>query len=615
MEESAGRRRRDIEFAPIALDRVDHAPLDFLTVTLGSHADASIGELGGKLGKYQLIRRLAMGGMAELFLARATAIHGFEKVVVLKRILPQHAENDDFIRMFLAEARLAATLHHPNIVQVYDIGEDNGTYFFTMEYVQGVDLRKLVRSARKKSMALPLEHILHVIMGMAAGLNHAHEKVGLDGKALGIVHRDVSPSNVLVTFEGDVKIVDFGIAKAATAQVATIAGTLKGKIPYMSPEQCRGEAVDRRSDIFSIGTLLWELTTGTRLFAGDNEFAILNRVAKGDVPTPSSIRPDYPPELEAIVMKALQADPEHRYKSALDLQIDLEDFSREARLPVSSARLGRFMMDLCAEENAKIASQLAAERDEATTVPQPVLNATAVVSTPAANEPMAGVPVPGSAPGVSPAGLAESGSDLTPSELRGAPLMPTPGPADYGSSVTEVPVDVVPGQTKPGVALAIVAGLVAILGLGAGGWYMFGGGAKDTSAKPKQVPKVIVAPNPIADPDDKDDDEPDEPPQTVNMDPVAPEADDGEVPPDPPNPPTAGVEGADEGSVAAEEPVIEVDDSAEGDDGGTQEDDGAGGSKSKRPNKRPKSPKPAPTPKTTKKKKPEWDPNVGIPGM
>src|SRR5262245_53551616 len=306
------------------------------------------GVQGALLGKYQLLRRIATGGMAELYLARATAIHGFEKLVCLKRILPQHAESDEFNRMFLDEARLAATLHHPNIVQVYDIGEEGN--FFTMEYVQGQDLRKLVRAARKADRALPLEHILHIVLGIAAGLHHAHEKIGTDGRPLGIVHRDVSPSHVLVTYEGGVKIVDFGIAKAATARTSTIAGTLKGKIPYMSPEQCRGESVDRRSDIFSIGTLLWELTTGARLFTGENEFGIINRVAAGVVPLPTTVRPDYPPELEAIVMRALTGDRDQRYNTALDLQIDLEDFAREARLPVSSARMSKFMRELFAEE-------------------------------------------------------------------------------------------------------------------------------------------------------------------------------------------------------------------------------------------------------------------------
>jgi len=318
------------------------------------------------IGKYQLVRRVATGGMAEIFLARAKSIQGFEKLVVLKRILPQHAESEEFIQMFLAEARLAAALHHPNIVQVYDIGQEHGAFFFSMEYVQGQDLRTIVRSARKLKRAIPIEHILHIVMGVAGGLHHAHEMVGHDGKPLGIVHRDVSPSNVLVTYGGDVKLVDFGIAKAASAQVATIAGTLKGKIPYMSPEQCRGEPVDRRSDIFSIGTLLWELTTGRRLFSGDNEFAVLNRVAKGEVPKPSSVRPDYPEALEAIAMKALSAEPRGRYTTAQQMLIDLEDFAREYRLPVSSARMGLFMGELFEAEIKAAQRELAADSAEDT---------------------------------------------------------------------------------------------------------------------------------------------------------------------------------------------------------------------------------------------------------
>lgn len=408
---------------------------------------------GARLGKYQLIRRLATGGMAEIFLARAQAIHGFEKLVVLKRILPQHAQSEDFIRMFLAEARLAARLHHPNIVQVYDIGEEASTYFFTMEYVQGQDLRRLVRAARRKQTPIPLEHILHVIMGMAGGLHHAHEKMGSDGQPLGIVHRDVSPSNVLVTYDGDVKVVDFGIAKAAAAQVSTIAGTLKGKIPYMSPEQCRGEAVDRRSDIFSIGTLLWELTTGKRLFAGENEFAILNRVAKADVPPPSSIRPQYPPELEAIVMRALAMRPEDRYMTAIDLQIDLEDFAREARLPVSSARMGRFMRKLFEDDIRTTATELQSAP------PSAAPGGTMIV-----------------APGALEAGIA----DLTPSEVR-QHAAPTPGLAheDYNvGSGTDISVGSVPGRSR-GPAIAVGAGFLLTLGLGGGLWVMSSG---DTTA-------------------------------------------------------------------------------------------------------------------------------------
>lgn len=441
-----------------------------------------------QLGKYQLLRRIATGGMAELFLARATAIHGFEKLVVLKRILPQHAESDDFIRMFLAEARLAATLHHPNIVQVYDIGEDEGACFFTMEYVQGQDLRKLVRAARKAERALPLEHILHIVMGVAAGLHHAHEKLGIDGRPLGIVHRDVSPSNVLVTYEGGVKIVDFGIAKATSAQTATIAGTLKGKIPYMSPEQCRGEPVDRRSDIFSIGTLLWELTTGTRLFTGENEFATINRVAAGTVPLPTSVRPDYPPELEAIVMRALTADREHRYASALDLQIDLEDFAREARLPVSSARMAKFMRGLFEEEMRQTQQMLQVDRlDEQPTMPRPALS----------REVLLGAGLSGGGMAMEPESV-----ELTPSELRvhgahatvstSAPLLHGGFGAGSATDIHYVEEEPPPRSNRLAVALAMLAGMAGVLGISAVVWFFVLAPSEAKDKRPDLTPAVIV---------------------------------------------------------------------------------------------------------------------------
>ncbi len=422
-----------------------------------SRADQIVGERN-QLGKYQLIRRLATGGMAEIYLARATAIEGFEKIVVLKRILPQHAENDSFIRMFLAEARLAATLHHPNIVQVYDIGEDQGTYFFTMEYVQGVDLRRLASAARRAQRGLPLQHVLYTIAGVCAGLHYAHEKKDPAGRALGIVHRDVSPSNVLVTFDGGVKIVDFGIAKAAN--ITTTAGTLKGKIPYMSPEQCRSEQLDRRSDVFSIGTLLWELTTGVRLFRADSELAILSRVAQGDVTSPRAVRPDYPPALESIVMRALEPDLDRRYPSAQALQLALEDFAHEARLPLSASRFQPFIQDVCAEQIAKLDAVLAAHHHRASGS----LEATTSVSETAGSE-SPGTPGPSSEPLPRPIGV---GQDVTASHI-------TPGPDQSRSSVTVVPADPRPQASPPrsrGIGLGIALGLLSALGLAAVGWVI-----------------------------------------------------------------------------------------------------------------------------------------------
>ncbi len=302
------------------------------------------------LGKYELLARLGVGGMAELFVARTTAHHGFEKLVALKRVLASHADDEQFIRMLLAEARLAATLHHPNIVQVYDVGEEDGTYFFTMEYVFGQDLRKIVRTVQARGAWLSTELILQIIIGTAMGLHHAHEQEGSNGEPLGLVHRDVSPSNILVSHDGGVKLVDFGIARVSAMQSNTAQGVLKGKVPYMSPEQCRGEQLDRRSDIFSLGIILWELTTRRRLFAGANDIVIAGKICSGEVPRPSSVVASYPPELEAIVLKALAHDRYDRYATTQELQIDLEEYAHNARMLLSSAKLASFMSDLFADQ-------------------------------------------------------------------------------------------------------------------------------------------------------------------------------------------------------------------------------------------------------------------------
>ena len=287
--------------------------------------------------------------MAELFLARARGIEGFETLVAVKRILPQLAVNGEFVRMFLDEARLAAQLRHPNIAQVYDIGKEAGAHFFVMEYVAGHDLRDVLTAAGRAG-GLPLEHALTIVAGVAAGLHHAHEHTGPDGKTLGIVHRDLSPRNVLCSFTGAVKLVDFGIAKVRNRQTDTRDGTLKGKLAYMSPEQCRAEPLDRRSDIFALGLLLYELTTGQRAFDEDLEYRLINLVAAGSVVAPSARVRGYPKELEPIVMKALQPARADRYATAEELQLDLESYAQKAHLALSTANLRRYMRALFPEE-------------------------------------------------------------------------------------------------------------------------------------------------------------------------------------------------------------------------------------------------------------------------
>lgn len=315
--------------------------------------DQSVAPHERTLGKYELLRRLAVGGMAEIFLARSRGIEGFEKLVVLKRILPHFALDHSFVRMFLQEARLAASLQHSNIAQVYDIGQVDRTYFFTMEYVHGVDARRILSLSRRKELRIPLEHALNIVIHTAAALHYAHEKRGPDGRPLGIVHRDVSPSNVLVGYDGGVKLADFGIAKAGFQRNNTEAGTIRGKVAYMSPEQTRAEPLDRRSDVFALGILLFELTTGARLFDGPNDLAVLRQVADQDPATPSSRVADYPPELERIVMSALQRDVSARCPTAQLLQLELERFAHRHNLLVSQNALAEYIGELFIEELRK----------------------------------------------------------------------------------------------------------------------------------------------------------------------------------------------------------------------------------------------------------------------
>ncbi len=296
--------------------------------------------------RYEQISELARGGMAALHLARVRGPSGFTKYVVLKRILSKWADEAEFVEMFLDEARLAATLDHPNAVHVYDAGRDEQGPFFAMEYIHGEDLRQLQRRLEARGEPMPLRHAVAITIGIAAGLHHAHERRDFDGHPLSIIHRDVSPSNVLVTYEGGVKVVDFGIAKASLRQHATRPSVRKGKAPFMSPEQCRGDAIDRRSDVFSLGAVLHQLLTGRLLFTGDNEFVAMNRIINHDAPPPSASRPDLPPALDEIVATALARDPRQRYPSARAMQRALEDFAAAHGISPSATALADFVLEL-----------------------------------------------------------------------------------------------------------------------------------------------------------------------------------------------------------------------------------------------------------------------------
>ncbi|HZH78938.1 MAG TPA: serine/threonine-protein kinase, partial [Archangium sp.] len=304
-------------------------------------------------GKYQLIKRLAMGGMAQIYLARQRGPEGVEKQVVVKRILPHLAENEDFVRMFLDEARIAARLNHPNIVQIFDLGAQDDSFFIAMEYIHGEDLRRVWKKADRAGTPIPVPLVCRIITEACAGLDYAHKRTDGNGKPLGIVHRDISPQNILLTFEGRVKVVDFGIAKAADQATVTRSGVLKGKYSYMSPEQAAGQRVDCRSDVFALGVVLYEMVTNTRLFKRSTDMQTLTAVAECHVTPPSQIAPRVPPELDAIIMKALSREPATRYAEALQLQAALERYLADHEYAASPADLAAFMRQVYADRLAR----------------------------------------------------------------------------------------------------------------------------------------------------------------------------------------------------------------------------------------------------------------------
>ncbi len=308
-------------------------------------------------GDYQLIKKLASGGMASIFLARQKGLEGFEKLLVVKRILPHLAENEEFIKMFLDEARIAARLNHPSIVQIFNLGAQGDSYFIAMEYIHGEDVRRTWKRADAAGKPIPVPLVCRIIMEAASGLDYAHKKADASGKPLGIVHRDISPQNILVTFEGGVKVVDFGIAKAADQATVTKSGVLKGKYSYMSPEQAAGQKIDRRSDIFALGIVMYELLTGTRLFKRGNDIQTLNAVSDCVVAAPSEVNARVPKDLDRVVLKALAKNPDDRYPDAEGLRAGLEEFLLQNKLPSSSVQLAAFMKEIYAERLAREAAE------------------------------------------------------------------------------------------------------------------------------------------------------------------------------------------------------------------------------------------------------------------
>jgi serine/threonine-protein kinase len=284
----------------------------------------SQGQEGEWLGRYQLMELLGTGGMAEVFKARCTGPGGFQRTVVLKRILPAHGRDQGFLRMFVSEAKILGMLNHPNVVQVYDFGESDGTFFLVLEYVDGPSLGEAISALRRAGRSMPPLVAARIAHEVCRALDYVHNLQDADGAPLNVIHRDVTPSNIMFTTTGAVKLLDFGVAKYRASQALSQQGTLKGKPAYLAPETLENGSLDRRGDVFSLGVVLHELLTLEHLFEADHTAITYHRILRMPVPFPSRTRPDVPPALDAIVMKALERDPASRYQTAHAMAVDLD---------------------------------------------------------------------------------------------------------------------------------------------------------------------------------------------------------------------------------------------------------------------------------------------------
>jgi TonB family protein len=421
---------------------------------------------GVRFGQYVLVEKIATGGMAEVWKARMRGVEGFQKIVAIKKILPHLSDNQDFIEMFVDEAKLAAQLNHNNIIHIYDLGKIQSSYYIAMEFVDGYDLKNILRRAEETDQPMSVELALFVVSKVAAALDYAHRKRDFEDREMGLVHRDVSPQNVLISQEGDIKLCDFGIAKAASKASHTQAGALKGKLQYMSPEQAWGRHVDRRSDIFALATVMFEMLTARKLFGGDNELSILDQVRAARVQPPSLYNDDVTPAIDAIVLKALQLDPDNRYQTAGEMAREIDAILYDFKPTPTSADLAIYMHRISSPEPVAApapASQPVPVEPPVVPAPTPVLRAPSMtIATP----PPPVVPVAAPAP------------------------VPAPEPV-----AASTPLAQEPPKKKP-VALFAAAGAIVVVLAGAGYVFMTRKGS-EPAATPVNA-AAAVKPQPAA---------------------------------------------------------------------------------------------------------------------
>ncbi len=397
-------------------------------------------------GKYLLLDRVNIGGMAEVWRAKTFGAGGFERIVAIKRILPNIAEDEEFITMFIDEAKITVQLNHANIAQIYELANLSNSYFIAMEYVSGKDMRAVFDRCRKRGEPAPIPLTCYVIAQCCEGLDYAHRAKDKQGRDMSIVHRDVSPQNALISYDGEVKVIDFGIAKAAGKATKTQAGILKGKFGYMSPEQIRGLPLDGRSDIFAIGVCLYEMLTGERLFVGDSDFSVLEKVRKVEVLPPSHFNRKIPEQLEKIVMKALAKDVDDRYQHSSELGEDLRAFMYSTGNAFARKDLAAFMKATFAEDYEKEKTRLSEYVE--VKAPEGMLAAiemgygVGAVPSPgmAAQSPSAVTSVPTSVPISASPGVGATATGLPPIVRPGPPtLSPAGAPVTRPPSLTSMP--------------------------------------------------------------------------------------------------------------------------------------------------------------------------------
>lgn len=412
-------------------------------------------------GRYELLKRLAGGGMGEVFLARQRGLDGFQKLLVIKTLLPHLGDDDEFIAMFKDEARVSAQLIHPNICQVFEFDQVNDTYYMAMEYLRGEDLRRLWKACETRGTPLRVPLICRVIADAAAGLDFAHSLRNSAGEPYNIVHRDISPQNILVTFEGGVKIIDFGVAKAAGRAQHTRTGALKGKYSYMSPEQVAGGEIDGRSDIFALGIVLHELLTGRRLFKADSDVQTLARVREANVSPPSRLNPQLPPGLDDIVLKALAKDPDDRFRTAQEFRLALEDWLVGGRMSASSAHLAEFLKVVYAERLDK-ESRLGPLMGDVG------LSAPPGTATPSGNSPASSIELKSPAPMHTPPAVEPTVNHRTPAAAGGSHAGSSAGSTDSAVDLSTVPTQSgAPSfKDKRNVGLAAAAAVALIVSAG-----------------------------------------------------------------------------------------------------------------------------------------------------